>query len=426
MCLREGMGVNRSLLLLVSVALLTGCSWLGIRLSQDTGPEKGKTTSLPPLEVPPDLTVPDFDTRLSIPNEPTSEVRASRVRPPPTDTEPKLAESARVADEAPALDKGPELNPGQPDTAKPATGAMAAASPPVIKPTATAPSMRIQQAGSARWLEVGATPSQIMPKLKAFLKDDGWTVARTDTKAGVVETAWHVESTSDSPNAAGSPQTREKYRVRLQRETGAVTNIYIAQLSAQKTSGKKSSWKSIPADPQEEASALDRLAGFLGGSEAGAGAADTARVEPVSAQHTASAPESARLEPASPPRVAAPTVSLQDIAGVPALIIQDDYGDAWNLTEGALSRSGLKVENRDRNRGLYFVRAVGKGSGQGVDLKPGGKFQLHLLDQGNRTLVTAHSDQDKALEQNSARAVLTRIKDALQSVPPTTAQNTPG
>ena len=95
-------------------------------------------------------------------------------------------------------------------------------------------------------------------------------------------------------------------------------------------------------------------------------------------------------------------------------------------TEGALNRSGLKVENRDRNRGLYFVRAVGKGSGQGTDLKPGGKYQLHLLDQGNRTLVTAHSDQDKALEQNSARAVLMRIKEALQNTPTTTAENTPG
>ena len=85
-------------------------------------------------------------------------------------------------------------------------------------------------------------------------------------------------------------------------------------------------------------------------------------------------------------------LDIKDIGGVPVLVVGDIYSRVWRRTGVALDRSGLTVEDHDRNKGVYFVA---------LDLAPAGVptqevktqkafYEIHLLGQGKQTLVTAH------------------------------------
>ena len=56
-------------------------------------------------------------------------------------------------------------------------------------------------------------------------------------------------------------------------------------------------------------------------------------------------------------------LDIKDIAGVPVLVVGDIFSRVWRRTGVALDRSGLVVEDHDRNKGVYFVA---------VDLAPAG------------------------------------------------------
>ena len=49
---------------------------------------------------------------------------------------------------------------------------------------------------------------------------------------------------------------------------------------------------------------------------------------------------------------------LRDSEGATVLSVQEDFSRAWRRTGLALDRVGFTVEDRDRSRGLYFVRYV--------------------------------------------------------------------
>ena len=49
--------------------------------------------------------------------------------------------------------------------------------------------------------------------------------------------------------------------------------------------------------------------------------------------------------------------------GTPALLLDQGFSQAWRRTGLALDRAGFTVQDRDRSRGLYFVRYAGGGEG---------------------------------------------------------------
>jgi len=106
-------------------------------------------------------------------------------------------------------------------------------------------------------------------------------------------------------------------------------------------------------------------------------------------------------------------LDIKDIGGVPVLVIGDIFSRVWRRTGVALDRSGLAVENHDRNKGVYFVA---------VDLAPAGipteevntqkvYYEIHLLGQGKQTLVTAHQVNKEAgvIDSNTAKQLLKRV-----------------
>jgi outer membrane protein assembly factor BamC len=100
------------------------------------------------------------------------------------------------------------------------------------------------------------------------------------------------------------------------------------------TEGKdKTMWQPRPADPELEAEFLRRMMVRLG-----------AREERAKQQVASAAPAASRA-------------SLgKSIDGRESLTVQEPFDRAWRRVGLALDRVGFTVEDRDRQKGLYYVR----------------------------------------------------------------------
>jgi outer membrane protein assembly factor BamC len=170
-------------------------------------------------------------------------------------------------------------------------------------------------------------------------------------EAGVMETDW-AENRAKIPqdfirNAIGkvfdsiySTGERDKFRTRLERTPDGGTEIYISHRgAAEVVTGQmkeKTVWTSRPSDPELEAEFLGRLMARLGNDDK----PTTAKVAVESAKP---AQERAKL--------------VKDASGS-FLVVDEGFDRAWRRVGLALDRVGFTVEDRDRNRGLYFVRYI--------------------------------------------------------------------
>ena len=306
----RGMNALRRLIPAVGCALLlAGCS---SSLLESKRIDYKSAGQIPPLEVPPDLTTPTRDDRYMVPD----------VSPKGTATY-----SAYNAERA---------GQGRSSTAQ--------------EVLATPEKMRIERAGSQRWLVVGAPPDRVWQTVKDFWLELGFIIAIDLPDAGIIETDW-AENRAKIPqdfirNTVGkvfegmwSTPERDKFRTRLEpgSEPGT-TEIYISHRGMVEiftTEGKDTTvWQPRPADPELEAEMLRRLMVRLG--------TDEQRAQALTA--TAPATERARL--------------TKQGEGAGALELQETFDRAWRRVGLALDRVGFTVEDRDRSKGLYFVRYV--------------------------------------------------------------------
>ncbi|HJT61955.1 MAG TPA: outer membrane protein assembly factor BamC [Burkholderiales bacterium] len=298
----------RKLFLTAAAAVLAGCA-------SDSGVDYKKAGTLPPLEVPPDLTSPARDNRYSVPENARSTATLSGYQ----------AERR----EQPAR----------------ATGT------PVVLPEIER--MRIERAGSQRWLVVQEPPEKLWPVIKEFWQESGFLIKMENPEAGVMETDW-AETRAEIKEGAvrnflgkildqfHSTSERDKYRTRLDRAPdGQGTEIYISHRGMEElyttreptsTTAGQTAWQPRPADPELEAEFLRRLMVRLGAREERA------------KELTASAPAQQRAD----------IVKSND--GTERLQVHEPFDRAWRRVGLALDRVGFTVEDRDRQKGLYFVR----------------------------------------------------------------------
>lgn len=209
--------------------------------------------------------------------------------------------------------------------------------------------VRVERSGSQRWLVVAMPAEGLWDTVKDFWQETGFIVNVERREAGVMETDWAENRAKiqddfirrsfgkllDSLYSTGE---RDKFRTRL--EPGAepgTTDIFISHRAMEEvfTSAAKDEtrWQPKPPDPDLEAEMLRRLMVRLGAEEKRAEAQlATTRVEPR-----------ARLAKA-------------DSEGM--LEVDERFDRAWRRVGLALDRIGFTVEDRDRSRGLYFVRYV--------------------------------------------------------------------
>ncbi len=265
-----------------------------------------------PLNVPDDLSKPPTSDRYNIPDSPSGSATAS------------------------------EYVEGQ---AKPG------AAPPQTVVLPVQEKIRFERAGSQRWLVVDADPDALWPVIKEFWQDNGFLLDVESQKTGVMETDW-AENRAKIPDglirkligkvldSAYSSPERDKFRTRLERgQKAGTTEIYIshrgmAQVNTSKDRySEKITWQVRPVDPDLEAEFLSRLALRLGARD------DQIKTE-------AKAPEQ-------------PKATIAKSGELPeALLLVDSFDRAWRRVGLALDRVGFTVEDRDRSKGLYFVRYV--------------------------------------------------------------------
>jgi outer membrane protein assembly factor BamC len=206
---------------------------------------------------------------------------------------------------------------------------------PTTAPT-SAGDVRLEVAGTQRWLVVGRTPEQLWAPLRDFWQASGFLLETDRPEAGVMETDWaetHARLPQDIVRGSVSKVIEsayvtgelDRFRTRLE-ATPEGTEIFVSHRGMMETYGPgakdRASWRTRPADPGLEAEYLRRLMATLGGVEA-----------PSPAQAAA-----ALTLPAAP-RAA-------------------DVARAWSQVGAALDRTGFTVEERDRAAGFYRVRYV--------------------------------------------------------------------
>lgn len=306
------MKINYLPLVLLLVGVIAGCSGPLIETKKIEYKSAGKA-KLPSLEIPPDLTQPSRDERYVVPDVAGSKGPATY--------------SAYVNERGEAR-------------AEPAATQVL---PQVEK-------MRIERAGTQRWLVVSGSPEKLWPVVKEFWQEVGLLVNVELPEAGVMETDW-AENRAKLPqdfirstlgkvfDDVYSTAERDKYRTRL--EKGAepdTTEIYISHrgmIELYISEGKtETRWQPRPADPELEAEMLRRLMVRLGAQEARAKTL-------IAADQPA---ERAKLSRAAD--------------GNGALVLEEPFDRAWRRVGLALDRIGFTVEDRDRSQGLYYVRYV--------------------------------------------------------------------
>lgn len=296
-------------LTVVAVLLCSGCGTVqNIFDGASSKIEYKSAGQLPPLEVPPDLTAPTRDNRYAI---------------------PEVGRSAATLSSYQA-ERRNQPQPGS-------TGIL----PPVQ-------SMRIERSGSQRWLVINDTPERLWPLIKEFWQENGFLLQTENPESGVMETDWaenRAKIAQDGIRAllgklveqVYSTAERDRFRTRLERgPDGKTTEIYVSHRGMMEVyvteARAQTTWQPRPADPDLEAEFLRRMMVRLGTQEEAA------------KEMLVAAPQSLRA-----------SLSKQS-DGSERLDVLEPFDRAWRRVGLALDRVGFTVEDRDRQKGLYFVR----------------------------------------------------------------------
>lgn len=301
------MSIARVALAIAVAGVLGGCTATSSMLEGKKVDYKS-AGSLPSLEVPPDLTTPARDNRYIVPETGKSTATLSGYQ---ADREQQAKTGNLAAGVLPDVEK-----------------------------------MRIERQGNQRWLVVTEPPEKLWPLVRDFWQENGFLIAVNIPEAGVMETDW-AENRAKIPqdwlrNTLGklldslySTSERDKFRTRLERNDEGGSEVYISHRGMiEVVQGQVSTvWQPRPPDPELEAEFLRRLMVRLGAQE-----------------------EKAKQLVATSPQATARAAVQVGIGGAETLEVFEPFDRAWRRVGLALDRVGFTVEDRDRQKGQYFVR----------------------------------------------------------------------
>jgi len=299
----------RTVVSLAAAAALGACTMSTDMLSAKKVDYKS-AGQLPTLEIPPDLTTPARDNRYVVPDTGKSTATLSGYQ------------ADRVQ---------------QAKTGSVRTGVL-----PSIE------NMRVERAGTQRWLVVAEPPEKLWPLVRDFWQENGFLISVNLPEAGVMETDW-AENRAKIPqdwlrsmlgtlmDQIYSSAERDKFRTRLERGEDGGSEIYVSHRGMvevfREGSQGQTVWKPRDPDSELEAEFLRRLMVRLGTQE-----------------------EKAKQLVASSTPVAARAAIQAGIGGFETLEVFEPFDRTWRRVGLALDRVGFTVEDRDRQKGQYFVR----------------------------------------------------------------------
>jgi outer membrane protein assembly factor BamC len=304
------MTIQRTLAFLVALQMLSfsGCAMFGDKS------EKSPAKLREALEVPPDLARPASDDLSAVPP----------------------SGAAAYSD---YTDKAPEAKSVTPG-AKTVTGVSV---PENAKVTAAAPAsdkVHLERDGIHRWLVVQDAPDRVTDHVRNLLVSRNLELDVDDPKSGIFETKWKDRKINLGTNALTkflsslqSTGLRDKFRIRIEPGRAAgTTEVYVSHLGLEEivvgsdVGRPESAWRPRATDLQAEADMLSTLMKSFGMSE-----------QEVKDQAGKVATGSA--------------IKVKD-----GLLLQkQDMDQAWRRVGQALDRSGFSIEDRDHDRGVYYV-----------------------------------------------------------------------
>ncbi len=365
--------------------VLAGCSTSWLETKKVDYKSAGK---LPQLEIPPDLSAPGRDERYAVPD---IDSKGSATFSTYSGERGGQVRTTVAQDLLPQIEK-----------------------------------MRIERSGTQRWLVVPGVPAKLWPSVKEFWQGIGFIVDIERPEAGVIETDW-AENRAKLPqdivrSTVGkifddvySTAERDKFRTRLEQggEAGT-TEIYITHRGMYEvyvTEGKdQTRWEPRPPDPELEAEMLRRLMVHLGVTDA----------------------KAKELLATSPNQ---PRAKLTAVDGSGALEVEEAFDRAWRRVGLSLDRVGFTVEDRDRSKGIYYVRYVDPGvDGKKKDDdkgfvaklmfwkdgdKPGqtdatGKYRVYLKGNVDTTTVQVLTNEGGVDKSDTSKRILALLLDQLK------------
>ena len=282
--------------------------------------------------------------------------------------------------------------------------------------TATVGDVRIERAGNQRWLVVNRPADKLWSPVRDFWQENGFLLDIDQETLGIMETDW-AENRAKLPqdfirSTIGkvfenlySTGERDRFRTRLERTANGGTEVYISHRGMvevySSTNKDQTVWQPRPADVELETEFLRRLMVKLGVTEAQAQAV------------TATAPVQA----------AAKVVTVNN---APVVQFEDNFDRAWRRVGLSLDRTGFTVEDRDRSKGIYFVRyvePVTNATEPGFFSKLFGgskkeaateRYQVVVRSAGTATTVSVLGAQGQADASANARRITQLLADDLK------------
>lgn len=366
---------------------LGACSTIDLPTKKIEYKSAGK---LPSLEVPPDLTRPSTDDRFAVPD---------------------VGGKGTATFSAYSKDRE-----GRPQVSSSGTSVL----------PATTGEVRMERSGTQRWLVVKGEPKQIWPIVKDFWQETGFIVNVEVPEAGVMETDWAENRAKIDDgiirrtlgkllDSVYSTSERDKFRTRLEPGSNGTTEIYVSHRGMEEvyiSEGQdQTRWQPRKPDPDLEAEMLRRMMVRFGVQEARA-----KQVLATAAKET-------------------PRATLTKSGGSSRLEVNEQFDRAWRRVGLALDRVGFTVEDRDRSKGLYFVRYIDPETDtkttqdkQGffgrmigglkfwgnAPAKKNEQFQISVRDAANGAEVNVLTKEGRAEQSETANRILTLLYDQLR------------
>ncbi|HEX9397149.1 MAG TPA: outer membrane protein assembly factor BamC [Burkholderiales bacterium] len=335
---------------------------------------------LQPLEIPPDLTAPQGDNRYQVPESGPSSATYSGYQ------------SGRRDPRAPGTAVLPEFD-----------------------------QIRVERAGTQRWLVVQEPAERLWPRVRDFWAENGFLLKTELPEAGVMETDW-AENRAKIPQGVVrdllgkvfdqlyTSSERDKFRTRLERTAdGKGTEIYVSHRGMQEvyTSGRdpvsgapgQTAWAPRDTDPELEAEFLRRLMVRLGST-----------VEQAKQAAAGGVPQfRAELKKGN--------------AGVEALQVLEPFDRAWRRVGLALDRVGFTVEDRDRQKGVYFVRYADPEAESkdgffsrmfGSDKNKAEQYRVQVMQAGANSQVNVLDRNGGSDSSKTAQRILSLLHEQLK------------